>query len=200
ANWKTQFMLDVKDTTGTVTGGGWHDENAIVTLVANQNVEREEVGGRRIKSLFQSWSGSASGEELRITISVDAPKQISANWEEEFYLKINSEIGRTSGEGWYKSGETAVFSARSTPGVLIREVVETWTGDIQTQSASGTIIMDGPKVITATWRTDYTPLFLVVGLIIAAGVVPAFLLRGRKKIPAETVSPKKSRKSKAKKK
>jgi len=194
ANWKNQFMVSVQDTTGNIRGGGWHDENASITFEADLLVETEDESGRRVRSQFRGWSGSASSQELSVTLLVDEPKVVKANWDVEYYLKVNSDLGETSGEGWYQPGETAKFSVNSPLGFLIRDVVDGWTGDTQVKAAEGTIMMDSPKVITATWRKDFIQLFITVGALVAAGIGAVAVLKRSTKVPHLPVKSKKKAK------
>lgn len=79
----------------------------------------------------------------------------------EFYLTVNATpegIGQPSGGGWYREGSTASFSAPAeVPGTAegVRYVFDHWAGDYSGRAPFGTITMDGPKTVTAVYRTQY---------------------------------------------
>jgi hypothetical protein len=103
--------------------------------------------------VFNSYSPSAS-------VSMDAAKIITINYQTQYYLTVNSAHGTTSGQGWYNSGVTAyagLSSGTVSGGTGIQYVFTSWGTD-----ASGTdyaqsngIAMSGPKTATANWQTQY---------------------------------------------
>ena len=84
---------------------------------------------------------------------------LEANFRAEFYLTVTSPYGETSGGGWYDEGTTAFvgLSRTSVPGATgVRYAFVGWTGDASgTGAVSSGILMDGPKVATADWSTEY---------------------------------------------
>jgi hypothetical protein len=117
---------------------------------------------------------------------MNAPHNVTGLYGQQFYLNVQSDQGVTYGSGWYDAGSTAQIYV-STPistsyGITI--VFNGWQGDLQSGSQATTAVMDGPKNVIATWRTDSTVLYLTIGaiivaaLLIIAGVI-VFVARGR---------------------
>jgi hypothetical protein len=99
---------------------------------------------------------------------MNAPHTVTAQYKQQYYLKIVTDRGVASGEGWYDAGSTAqVFVTTpesSTYGVNIQ--FTGWTGDIQSTDLSVKVMMDGPKTMTATWRTNSTVLYETIAAIL----------------------------------
>jgi hypothetical protein len=106
--------------------------------------------------------GSSTG-----SVPVDGPKTITRIYTTQYYLKVNSAYGTTSGEGWYDEGvATSVSVATDTinlaPGE--RVVFVGWSGDATgTGLTSDPITMDGPKITEALWKTQYLVSFTQTG-------------------------------------
>ena len=89
--------------------------------------------------------------------SVSSEGSYTFQYSTEYYLSINSPKGKATGSGWYKEGSKATFSAEAqvtgAPGT--RYLFSKWTGDFDGASPDGTIAMDGPKNITASYKTQH---------------------------------------------
>lgn len=188
AVYQIQYYLSVQSqpqSAPTPQGQGWYNSGDTATLQnAGQTVG--EDGGRRLA--FQGWSvdgrGTQSGSSLNVVMN--SPHTVTALYGQQYYLNVQSDQGVTSGSGWYDSGSTAQIYV-STPvsttyGVNI--VFNGWQGDFQSSSQSASVLMDGPKNVIATWRTDSTVLYLTIAAVIVAalliiGGLIAFSGRGR---------------------
>jgi len=103
-----------------------------------------------------------------------------AQWKNQYLLTIDSVID-VEGSGWYDEGETTTLSVVFPPGFLVRQVFKGWSGDIQSDSETVSIMMDGPKTVVAEWTTDYAQLYLLVGvaLVVVASAVALLIQRRR---------------------
>jgi hypothetical protein len=169
-------------------GAGWYNAGSTATL---QNGS-QTVGDSGSRLVFQGWmvdgQGPQSGPTLSLT--VNAPHDVTALYAQQYYLNVQSDQGIPSGTGWYDAGSTAQISV-STPvstqyGVSI--IFNGWQGDSTSTSQTTSVLMDGPKSVVATWRTDSTVLYLTIAAIIVAAVlivaaVVAFIARGRGGLP-----------------
>jgi hypothetical protein len=119
---------------------------------------------------------------------MDGPKTVATNWRTEYLLTVESPYGEPEGEGWYFSGSTATISVTSTEGAIIRQIFTGWSGDLSGNTATASITVDSPMAITATWRTDYSQLYMfIVGIVIivaALVLVPIWLKRRKTPAPA----------------
>jgi len=77
ASWKTQYFLNVTSQLGQVGGSGWYDAGASAT--ASVTPTRSSAGFLSY-NVFSGWTGSASGGNGTITLTMDSPKAIKASW------------------------------------------------------------------------------------------------------------------------
>ena len=106
--------------------------------------------------VFASWSdGGAKSHQIIIS----AADTITAAFDTEYYLTVQSAFGSTSGEGWYLEGSNAVAGLDSGTVVVgsSRYVFSSWSGDASgtNYAASDLILMDGPKVASTLWTTQH---------------------------------------------
>jgi hypothetical protein len=178
AQWKTQHYLNVDiDPLGIVSlsGEGWYDEGSMAVTGSAQSIVS---GGEGTQYLFDTWKVDDVAESgYSISVSMDSPHSAVACYRTQHYLAIVSQHGQPEGQGWYDKGSVATFSVESPQGLIIQKVFVEWSGDSTSTSPSATIVMDGPKTVTANWRDEYTQLYIVlavaalVTLIIIFGVV-----------------------------
>jgi hypothetical protein len=187
AEYQLQYYLSVNaqpQNAPAPSGAGWYNSGASATV---QN-GGQTIGDSTSRLVFQGWSidGQASQSGATLSVVMDGPHSVTAVYGQQYYLNVQTDQGVASGSGWYNAGSTAQIYV-STPistsyGVSI--VFNGWQGDIQSSSQSTTVLMDGPKNVIATWRTDPTVLYLTIAAIIIAAVlivagVIVFVARGR---------------------
>lgn len=187
AVYDTQYYLTVNaqpQSAPTPQGGGWYNSGDTATVQSGG----QTVGDSGSRLVFQGWSvdGAAPQSGSTLSLVMNAAHTATATYGQQYYLNVQTDQGVATGSGWYDAGTTASIYV-STPistqyGVNI--VFNGWQGDIQSGNQSTTVLMDGPKNVVATWRTDATVLYLTIGAIIVAAVliiagVIAFLARGR---------------------
>jgi len=188
AVYQVQYYLNVQaqpQSAPTPQGQGWYNSGDTASLQNSGQTIGGEGGSRLV---FQGWSVDGQGTQSvpSLNLVMSSPHNVTALYGQQYYLNVQTDQGVSSGSGWYDSGSTAQIYV-STPistsyGVSI--VFNGWQGDIQSSSQSTSVLMDGPKNVVATWRTDSTVLYLTIAavivatLLIAGGVI-AFLARGR---------------------
>ncbi|HXZ90464.1 MAG TPA: hypothetical protein VEG61_05325 [Candidatus Dormibacteraeota bacterium] len=158
----------------TAQGAGWYNSGSTATIQGGG----QSVGDASSRLTFQGWSVDGQSPQSGSTSSVvmNAPHTATAVYGQQYYLNVQTDQGVASGSGWYNAGNTAQISV-STPisttyGVGI--VFNGWQGDIQSSSQSASVVMDGPKNVVATWRADYSTLYLTVGVGIAIVLMAVF--------------------------
>jgi hypothetical protein len=187
AEYQLQYYLSVNaqpQNAPAPQGAGWYNAGATATV---QN-GGQTIGDSASRLVFQGWSVDGQAPQSGPTLSVvmNTPHNVTALYGQQYYLNVQTDQGVAYGSGWYGAGSTAQIYV-STPistsyGVSI--VFNGWQGDIQSGSQSTTVLMDGPKNVIATWRTDSTVLYLTIGAIIVAAVLIVaglivFVARGR---------------------
>jgi len=174
-----QHSLDARsDPSGVVgiSGVGWYSPGS--TAIVGDAPEIVDVSPVTRWILVEWLVDGVLASQRPSSVRMDSPHQIVAKYRKQHYLKVNSEFGDPRGDGWYNEGTTAEFSVATPSGFLFQQVLIGWTGDISTTSPQGKIVVDGPKTVTAQWRTDHTQLYVTVaasvGVIIGLVVVTIF--------------------------
>jgi hypothetical protein len=110
-----------------------------------------------------SGSGSYSGENNEIIVTMNGPITQSALWNAEYKLSIATNLGSTqpsAGDHWYQAGSSVTVEALPPPtssGVQYVFLGWSGTGSVpQSGSPSAaTIIINDPSSITGTWKPQY---------------------------------------------
>ncbi|MFO7889502.1 MAG: T9SS type A sorting domain-containing protein [bacterium] len=151
ASFETKYLLELNSSHGNPQGEGWYDIHDNVRVsIDSRDIEQNN------KYLFTNWSGDKYSTDTSLVISMDTPKSLTANWDIEHYLTINSSYGNPRGQGWYSKNSWASFSV-TTPDVKgkTKYIFQNWTGDYTGQSSNASILMDTSKTINAEWNTQY---------------------------------------------
>jgi uncharacterized repeat protein (TIGR02543 family) len=177
AEYNTEYLLTITSPYDTPTGEGWYVDGATASFSITAYLETSDT-----KRYFTGWSGDFTGTDESGSIVMDAPKSLVAGWRTEFLLTINSEYGAPTGAGWYDEGESAAIYVESVQGFLIRQIFDGWTGDVTSTDPNATVTMNEPKVVTATWHSDYLQLYIgiVIVVVVIAGIVITIVLVRRK--------------------
>jgi len=136
-------------------------------------------GGSGIQHVFSSWDdGNTSASR-----AISEGGVYTANYKTQYYLTVESAYGQPEGDGWYDSGSTATISVTSPEGTIIRQVFTGWSGDLSDTTATASVTMDGPKTVTAGWRTDYMQLYMITGggAAIVGALVVMLVMKGKRK-------------------
>ena len=177
ANYKTQHQLLIESAYGEPGGEGWYDAGSTATISV---ASIEEPTTRHI---FTGWNGDYSGDIATASVIMDSPKAITANWRTDYLLTIESTYAEPEGEGWYESGSTVTISVAPSEGMLIRHIFAGWSGDFSGDTATASLTMDSPMAVTVNWRTDYTRLYMLIGLIVLIAAINAGLrIRRRRRL------------------
>jgi hypothetical protein len=194
AAWEPQFLLTIVSecssitNCGSPTGAGWYDEGSEATVAISETVSVN--GGTRC--IFTEWSGGASGTDDQVTVTMDTPLTVTANWAVQFRLTVSSDCGGSAeceepaGEGWYNNQSVASLTVNSTFTDSYGTVWDFngWTGDASGRDLHVAVLMDSPKAVTATW-VEQTPsqqpspfptALVVIAAILLAVILTALLL------------------------
>ena len=176
AVYQLQYLLNVgvqPQTAPLPQGEGWYNAGDTATLSVPAQVLNGEDGSRLV---FQGWSvdGQNTQPAATLVVKMDSPHVATAQYKQQYYLSVSTDQGIAYGEGWYDAGDTATIyvSTPANPSYGVSFVFNGWQGDIQSNSQSATVLMDKPKTVIASWRTDQT----VLNLTIALGIIAAFLI------------------------
>ena len=187
-DYETQYLFTVAtdpDGITTVTGGGWFKAGS--TVQTNQ-VPNTVAGSAGTQYAFKGWEVDGAAQSGNgISSTMDKPHKAVAKYETQYQLLIDSPYGDPKGQGYYAAGSTATFSVTSPWGFPVQQIFVRWTGDFTGTSPRGSITLDGPKVIHASWSPSY--ILLAALIIVAAAAVGGFLFWGRRRGSAPTKKP-----------
>jgi len=135
-------------------------------------IETSLTRGNGTRAVFDHWSDGtrASSRMIYLTGSLD----LSAIYLMEYSLTVESSVGRTVGSGWYPAGTNATFAiidsalvGRSSTGRESRKFTH-WSGDSDSNSPVGWLLMNGPKTVIANWSEGDSSATLTPELAIAS--------------------------------
>jgi hypothetical protein len=143
--------------------------------------------------VFVGWQGDGSSATQR-TLMLDGDSKIVGSYKRQYLLQVNSNAPGYSNSTWYDAGSRATLAAKPTVtmswpfGLLgLSYTFKGWSGAANSASTQLNITMNGPKVVTADFTVDYTP--LVMPAIILVGVLGALaLFIAKRRIPTRSVS------------
>lgn len=129
--------------------GAWIDLNQVANVAVLTHVVSVDDGTRYV---FRGWSGDNSNSTL-LSLQMSQPIELVAQFQKQFYLKVRSEFGNPTGEGWYDDGTKAILSV-SSPQYLSateRYTFNSWSGSESRQSAAS-VVMNRSRTVTAQWK------------------------------------------------
>ncbi|MEM4066266.1 MAG: hypothetical protein QXV17_05330, partial [Candidatus Micrarchaeaceae archaeon] len=150
ANYNEYYYLTMNAQYGLTTSpaSGWYLSGSQVTISATGSSGSE----------FYSWSGtgsgSYSGSNNPVTITMNGPISETANAQYYLNVYVNSGSGSVSGSGWYTAGSVATASETPATGYHFVD----WTNGATDSTYSFT--MNGPNSIGANFEINtYTVTF-----------------------------------------
>ena len=81
ADWRTEYLMTVESDHGKPEGEGWYDAGSTATI----SVKSSE--GIIVRQVFTGWSGDYSGDTTSVSIIMDEPKTVTAEWRTD-YLQL----------------------------------------------------------------------------------------------------------------
>lgn len=77
--YQTQYQLSLLSEYGTISGGGWYDENSTAKIALDVNLSEPVHGGLGILA-FDGWSDNLESKNLNHEVYMNEPKLIEARW------------------------------------------------------------------------------------------------------------------------
>lgn len=182
AGWRTQYLLNVDPKGGQIDKSTqWVESGTSVTI---SSISPCSVVEKKSRLMFQGWQGATSSSSGTITLVMDGPKYLIANWRAQYYLIVETSRGTAAGEGWYDADSNAEFSVPADVpmemplGALgARYVFVDWKGDSRANTPRASILMDKAHIVTASWNTDYGTAVILVLVPVAVVVALALFVR-----------------------
>jgi hypothetical protein len=121
---------------------------------ATVEVPNEIASTNDARVRFSSWVGYGSANPLNVTLSPRV--SLKAEYKTEYQLMIDSAYGNVTGAGWYPVGTNASFSVSPLVdlGNGTRRVFLGFSGDKNSSSTQGWLVMDSPKHLSVHWKTQ----------------------------------------------
>jgi hypothetical protein len=163
---------------------GWCDHGKTMLVTAPVPTQQASKDTRIV---FRGWSGDYLTTDQQISIVMDGPKRIYAQYVTQYLLTVVSPVGNPQGSGWYDEGSSATFSVASPAAEGImgmlggKHVFDRWSGDSNAATTIASVTMTGPKVVTAEWRTDYTIPYIILGALIVVVLVAGVTVAMKRK-------------------
>ena len=190
ARYTKSYLINAWTPYGSVSGAGFYDEGDIAEIKVTSN--EVIVQPNRIKKTFAGWDtrgakimdfsseGNAGQASVlpNLMVVADQPRNVTAKWNDQYYLNVRSSEGEVKGTGWYQPGSVVPISVRNPtepPSMWSSYAFAGWSGDIDTTTPSAKVIMSGPKSVVAEWKVDNSP-GIINGIILGAlGIAGYFI-------------------------
>ena len=152
--------------------------------------------------VFAGWRGNTSITTQR-TVMLDGDSKIVGIYKRQYLLQVKSNAPGYSNSTWYDAESKALLAVKPVVtmnwpfGSLgLSYTFNGWSGAVNSASTQLNITMNGPKVVSADFTVDYTP--LVIPAIILLGALGALaLLIAKRRIPPPSVTSEEIRKEEA---
>ena len=127
-------------------------------------VPSEISGADNTKLTFSNWGEFGNSNPLRVVMN--STLDITAKYNDQCLVAVNSPYGTTQGSGWYTQGTNVTFAVTGNLnfGNGTRRVFVQWQGDSNSQSPEAWLIVNSAKQVTAEWETQYTMTISAPGL------------------------------------
>jgi hypothetical protein len=141
-----------------LTGAGSYQQGATATFSANQSMIQVSQNTRYV---FSHWSGDYSGQASSGTITMDAAKTVTAVYQLQYSLTVDTPANVPSipGSGWYNSDDstTLTVSSQIVGGTDSRLVFTGWNvdGNNSTTSPTLSVQMNAPHTVNAQYKQQY---------------------------------------------
>ena len=149
AGWNTQHFLTVTSAHDNPQGEAWYNEGAVANF--SVTTPADESGGTRYA--FTNWTGDYSGTSPAGSVAMTTPKEVIANWKEQYFLSTaenppqGGDVTPAPPGDWYDKDAMADLSVT----LDISYEWDGWSGDLSGDANPTQILMDNPKSVTANF-------------------------------------------------
>jgi len=105
----------------------------------------------------------------------------------QYKLNVISDVGETSGSGWYEQGVTVPISVDAGSDGLVLNSVSGWEGaDVEYDGNTAQVFIDGPVTVSAKVEKNYSLVVLVIIVpILIVGVIAGKKIKSRPPVVVE---------------
>ncbi|MCH8880149.1 MAG: hypothetical protein IID34_09735 [Planctomycetes bacterium] len=175
AVYDVEYRVTVDNPLGSLKND-WFDTGAEIVIETPAIIE---IAADQVRRVFKSWEG-ADVDEAKGFIVAHEPRKVTAIYETEFLVKVNSPYGVTSGAGWYAEGEVARIRVPEKPSALffLNRSFKSFDG-YTTDGPLLELPVTGTVTITAWYTTSVDIQILGIIIAIAAAVGAIYLVSQR---------------------
>ena len=122
-----------------------------VTIEVPQEISEAD----NAKLTFSQWNEFGNQNPLKVLMN--SSLDITAKFNQVFYVSVDSIYGSPQGSNWYPQGANATVSV-TTPvnlGNGTRRIFMQWEGDSNSPSPQVSLTVDSAKQLIAAWKTQY---------------------------------------------
>jgi M6 family metalloprotease-like protein len=198
ALWKLQYLIQVLSPYGNPQGSGWHDAKSTVQVSIRPQVDF----GNGTRRNFARWTGDSSGTSTSLTVTVDRPMNLSAQWRTQYEVTfkvsglpnstyVTLDLGNTSERisanqpysAWYDQGQTLDPNTNQT--VMKFFKFANWRNSTGLK-VEGPVTVNGPEDYTAVYGPSFAlgiPGFPIESILlgVAAGLLMLTITRGHRR-------------------
>jgi hypothetical protein len=175
ANWNKQYYLSVNPNGGElIQESQWVDSNEFIDITA---ISPSNLVINESRLIFDRWVEFPNERSPTLTVLMEEPQTVTANWNKQYYLNIVSPVGDVNGDGWYDEGSVAEISvsSRYVPmdffGIFgLGYDFSHWSGDVVTRTPTASLLINGPKNVEAVWKLSFIR-FVILSIIIILAIV-----------------------------
>ena len=194
----TQYALTVTGTNSfsflpsSPTQDNWFDVGTPVSINVSKITEieknkvREEITGWSIDSEFRNIESDDSSSFTTPPVLMNEYHLVDFFMSTTYKLNVVSDIGSTSGSGWYKQGVTVPISVDAGGDGLVLNSLSGWEGDVEYDGNTAQVFIDGPVTVSAKLEKNYS---LLIGVIVVPLLVGGFIVAKKFKRPAPVEKP-----------
>jgi len=151
--------LSPSNITTDVSGDGTYSKGSTASFSANQTAITEAPGMRYV---FTGWSGDYTGSGMNATLTMDAAKTVTANYQPQYFVSVSQQPSNAptpQGGGWFNEGATTSISVPNQNVSLnagAQFVFTGWTVDGNSQTGPTlSLQMNSPHTVVAQYTQQY---------------------------------------------
>ena len=155
ANPSYQLTISSNPTGMSITGAGQYCQGQTASFSVASTIVNGTTG---VRYVFVDWQGDYSGTSSSGQVTMNASKTVTAIYKTQYLLTVKTQFGSTTGSGWYDANSNTTIALNPTTNDLapgVRATFTGWSGDINTQSNTAQLTMNGPKTVNANFKTQY---------------------------------------------
>ncbi len=108
AVWETQYLIRMNNPYNMSFGSGWYSENSTAFLGVRDKIFNISNTQRE---LFAGFSNGITYPNFSLVVK--SPENITATWENQYFVNATSQVGSATGSGWYNENSTATISLKN---------------------------------------------------------------------------------------